>query len=376
MDDVTGIIQRAADKAGFIRKRYIKNNVPTSVSNVSIFTFFGDIRSVCILSSLLLKRYREEAKGSRYFILCSYPGYEGLFPFVDEYWCVKEERAEELLSKSNGFVNDSDFLVNYVRNLNHFFEDVLDYENIRQYYDQGIKQEFFDRFKHIKRYLPNIPSGGILGVDFMRELTKKGGYKVFIMPTIKINSWFDGKIRPIKTHKEFWIKLADELLQRNITPVIYKGYGLHDISAEFTDCIYIHDVDILKVMGAMRQVGCVLDVFNGVSKLAIAARTPFVACRDRKFSIEMKDDEIDDLVGFDIPRDYVYTFPTILENNDPKAWEVGLLGIVLSRLEKLIADTNLSDLPYSGEVDEMVLYSKVRDKRVQKFGLKFIKNDC
>ena len=68
-NEIISILQRAAEKAGVKRTRYEDQKVPASIDNVCVLPFFGDLRSTCVLSSFLLKRYREESKGSK-FSLC------------------------------------------------------------------------------------------------------------------------------------------------------------------------------------------------------------------------------------------------------------------------------------------------------------------
>ena len=60
--DVSTILKRASEKAGAVRSRYKDKDVPTSVEGVTILPFFGDRRSSFILSSLLLRRIKEELK--------------------------------------------------------------------------------------------------------------------------------------------------------------------------------------------------------------------------------------------------------------------------------------------------------------------------
>ena len=45
----------------------------------------------------------------------------------------------------------------------------------------------------------------------------------------------------------------------------------------------------------MRMTGCVLDVFSGISKLALAARTPFIYVDDRARYVSLKEVELDDI---------------------------------------------------------------------------------
>ena len=66
------VIKKAADQCGFKRIKYNNNDIPTDISNVTILLFFGDIKYTFLASSLLMKRFKEESKGSKYFILCSW----------------------------------------------------------------------------------------------------------------------------------------------------------------------------------------------------------------------------------------------------------------------------------------------------------------
>ena len=88
LNAVADFLSRASDRNGFIRERFEERKIPTDHSSLIIMPFFGDLRSSCILSSLLLQRYREETKGSKYFIFASWPGFQGLYPYVDEYWAI------------------------------------------------------------------------------------------------------------------------------------------------------------------------------------------------------------------------------------------------------------------------------------------------
>ena len=143
MFDTVSILRRAAEKGSFERTRYIESNIPTTFSDITIMTFFGDMRSTFILSSLLLKRYKEEVKGSKYFILLTWPGYESLFPYVDEYWTFADKTVEpRLRSEAVGFENTSSIDILYKKQINHFFDDHVDSSSLKQFYNNGIQQDF------------------------------------------------------------------------------------------------------------------------------------------------------------------------------------------------------------------------------------------
>ena len=187
MADVLGLISKAAEKCGFNRERHDDRKIPTDPSNITVVPFFGDLRSVSVLSSLLLKRYREEEKTSRYFIVRSWPGLQGLFPYVDEYWGVNDESViKRFYSGASQFRNKNNLSSTYYRNLNqYFFEDVVvPHETLSKYYGNGITDDFWKRYKQVKRTLPLVPSTATLPKDFVRDLAARGGYKVFVYPSL------------------------------------------------------------------------------------------------------------------------------------------------------------------------------------------------
>ena len=278
------------------------------MANITVMPFFGDMRATFVLSSLLLKRYQEEVKGSKYFIFCSWPGYQSFFPYVDEYWALTDtSQIKKLYQQSEGFRNRADVAAIHLRNMHEFFREVTDVRDLQMFYNNGITQKFWDRFKHVKRFLPMVPSSAILGKDFNRELTNKAGYKVFLSPSQFICTWKLGKPCWIPASKLFWIELIKRLLAERFTPVLWKHDLAHDLSMDFPEeCIHVAENDVARILGVMRAVGCVLDVFNGSSKLALAARCPFVSCDERQRYIGMKEYEIDDLCGSKVPKQYIF----------------------------------------------------------------------
>lgn len=176
MTDVPSILMRAADKCGLVRVKWAEKNIPNNITNISIMLFFGDARSAYILSSMLLKRYREQVKGSKYFILCTWPGLEHLFPYVDEMWVVRDEAIlRKFFSSACGFDNSDDMMVQMRRELNYWFEDVAGTEVFTSLYHNGLQQGFWDKFKNIRRYMISVPSANALGEDLNRKLVQKGG---------------------------------------------------------------------------------------------------------------------------------------------------------------------------------------------------------
>lgn len=372
---VPEIVRQAAEKAGCKRVRYFEKDMPTSISNVCILPFFGDVRSTFVLSSLLLNRYKEEVKGSKYFILCSWPGYEGMFPYVNEYWTLKDKSSLKNFFKHAGsFDNESSIEIPLRRNFNHFFEDVIGYSDLKVYYDNGITQDFLDRFKKVKRFLPAVPSASAVTGDFSLQLMKHPGEKVFIYPSLHMQGCRYGKLHLVNVQKEFWIEFVRKLIKAKYVPVIYQNYATYDLSPDFAgECIIVNDESMLNVLGAMRAAGCVVDLFSGISKLAIAARCPFILCEERKKFALLKDFEINDLCGKGVPKEYIYSFTTIIESGNIEDWTMNFYDTIVAKLDNLLSSLDRDDFPPTSEVNEPILYSEIRKKKLKKLGTRFVK---
>lgn len=374
MIDVQSVLKKAAEKCNLKRIRYKEKNLPTSVENIVVFPFFGDHRSNFVLSSLLLRRIKEELKSSKYFILVSWPGQEGLFPYVDEYWQVEDESViEKLRSEVLGFENFSSVFTLMLKNLNQYFYDVFTTKEILPFYENGLTKDFFDRFKHVKVSLPAIPSSATLGADYARMLSQKE-LKVFLYPSKNIFSWKMGNIVASKAPKEFWGECVEKLVKNKFFPIVHTDYFSYDMSVDFTnDCLHLKNVELIKALGIMRASGCVLDFFNGISRYALCARTPFVCFDERIRFKSQKDYEINDLCGKRIPKEYIFGFSTIIENGDIATWNSNLFDHLIIKLNKIYEKMNRDSWPSSSESNDIVPYDSVRKIKNKKLGSRFVR---
>jgi hypothetical protein len=377
MKDIAGLITKAAEKTGFQRDFFNVDNIPTDAANITIAPFFGDIRSTFILSSLLLHRYKEQDKPSKYHILCGWPGFSCLFPYVDEYWSIQNDNnIKKLYPFVNEFGNKSELVSQYYRNLNqYFFEDVVPTDTqFGQYYNKGLTDLFWSKYRQVKRFLPSVPSSALLPKEFNREFMEKGGYKVFIYPTIYINNWHNNHCRLIQAPRDFWVALINRLLKEGFMPVVCKSFGTYDLSAEFNrSCIYFSDTDMSKVLTVMRMTGCVLDLFSGISRLALAARTPFVYVDERARYIGAKEYEIDDLCGINIPKKYIFSFSTIIDGGTVASWDFDIFNSIIIKLQDFLPTVDKERLPPTGQSLDVVSYDLVRNKKLTRIGTRLLK---
>lgn len=373
MNNVFDFLRRAADRNSLRRERYEESKVPTDFANICVFPFFGDHRSLFILSSLLLHKFKEQHKASKYLVLVSWPGYQSLFPYANEYWSpIDTGQIKRFYSMAEGFKNTSDMATIYTRNLHEFFRDVADTNILKFYYENGCKQELL---KNSKYFLPFVPSSAILGKEFAKQLAGKAGFKIFFSPTTYCKRWDSGRAKNYSVKKEFWVELVEKLLSNNYVPVIWQNDLTYDLSQDYVDkCLFINDPDVSKILSAMRATGCVLDVFNGLSRLAIAARCPFLAVDERSRYNNLKEYEIDDICASSLPKQYIFTFSTIITDGLVHNWQNDILQNIVKRLDSFLPSLDRDEWPSTLETFNHFDYKDaVREIERKKLGTRLLR---
>jgi len=360
-------LKRAADRCGFVRDFYNESNLPTHRQNIVVLPFFGDIRALCILSYILMPRYKELNK-HQYVIICSWKGYKHLFPYVDEYWSFKDNsNARALASKVDDFYNASDADVTIRRNLSDFFENVLTFgRDLRIYYDNGISSLYWKTFENVKVFSPSVLSK-------TESFNKKLENNIVISPSKTIRSWQNGRVIRMPLQREFWLELVNYLLDNHMQLFSYQNEFTYDLSRELGDkCNYIVSDDIAVVLSALHEMDCAIDVFDGFSKLAIGARCPFVALNERRIFLETKEYEIDDLCAMS-PRQYIFAFSgQALTGSGKDDWTVNLFDLILHRIHLIKSSIDINKLPSTMEIYKEVSYDQVLDRKISKRNADFL----
>jgi len=369
-------LKRASERNGFARERFEEKNIPESSSSIVVCPFFGDFRTLLFLNSLYFHRFRKEYKTSKYFIMASWPGFQGLFPYADEYWGINDQaHLKQIYEGAEGVYNKSIYIPSFYRYLNEFFKDVTVEKDFEAIYKNGLTNNFFSLFRDTETFLPFIPSSSILGVDFNRDLSTRPGYKIFIWPSLFGKRWINGSSRNIKIPYEFWSSLIENLLNHGFQPVLWKNFFSYDLSGDFAGrCIFLLQTDVTRALAAMRATGCVLDVFNGLSRFAINARCPFVCVDERSRFSNVKENEFDDMFTASLPKKYIFSFSNIVTDGNSKLWNQDFFATIRQNLENFLPLLNRDEWPSTGETLQVRSYKKcVRLEKHKKIGTKFIK---
>lgn len=369
--DTVNFLKKSAEKAGFVRESFEEARIPTDPSSITVFPFFGDFRSLFVLSSFVLRAYREAQKASKYFILCSWPGFANLFPFVDEYWGVKAN-VLELYKNASGFKNEA--ASPYYRNLNtYFFEDIVFEDNfVSKYYDSGLTDFYWDQWA--MKFLPNTLSGLTGNNPLRKHIFESSGHKVFISPLVYVPVLRLNSVQMMKIPRGFYVSLIERLLPEGYMPVVCKNAFTYDLSTDFLDkCVHMAESSIGKILAAMRYTGCVVDFFGGLSRFAIAARCPFVCFIERAYYWSLREYEIDDLCASDLEKRYIFSFPTMIESGDLKTWGPHLFDGLIVKLNSFLPTLDRENWPSPVEVYEGVDREQVRKRSERRFGTRFLR---
>ena len=372
MNDIAAFIERSADKLGYKREYFVEKNIPTQASNITVIPFYGDVRSMFILSCFVLNQIKKQDPRN-YIILCSWAGYQKMFPYVDEYWSIKDKSSVRALAENaDNFYNASEVGTSLSRSLIQHFNNVYTYDDLQRYYKNGFQNAYMQDFGGIRRYMPELPGSNVYD-RFEQELAAKEGQKILVYPTKKIRSWQKGVSKRLGVQKEFWQHVIQSFIDEGYVPVVYQNYFTYDMSTDFADkCLYLVNEDIIYVLGAMRRIGCVLDMHSGISRLAIAARCPFVCLDERMRFIQEKDYEIDDLCCEKTPKRYVFSLGGLLLHGTPKEWDASFLDNFVKHTKDFTLTLNRDDWMSSKEVDEEVSYDIVRQRVAKRMGVRFI----
>ena len=367
MSQVADYIKRAAERTKYRRTSFVEKDMPTIPSNVYAIPFYGDLESTVILSSLLLRTYKEQRR-NEYLILCSWPGFEGLFPYVDEYWTLDDESATKTLALgANNFYNAAGLSTELTKSMMECVS-VVTHRDWGKLWKRGFTDAYWNTIGRVYRYLPEIPSTSRISESFVSQLSQKSGRKILVYPVTKVQSWQRGKSVYLPISKDFWVALIERLLAEGYAPVVYQNWFTYDISPDFTDrCVYLVAGTVTDILTAMNYIGLVLDVFSGISKLAAVARTPFIAATERQKHFEYKDHAVFDLCSQEQSQ-FIFSFSTMLMTGGEKEWKASLTDQVISRLDGFNPESAAS----TAESYEEVSYDRVRDMKARRMGVTFI----
>lgn len=372
MNAVSEFIKRSSERVGFKREFFLEKNIPTQPSNICVIPFFGDLISTFIFSSLIFSNLKKH-NPDKYYILCSWPGMRNFFPHADEYWVIEDSHSiDNLTFSADYFSNKSTLYAEITRSLAEVF-NIFTMNDILKYYNKGFTKKYLNEFQEILKFIPEVPSSSLINDNFKNQLAQKNEKKIIIYPCKKIRSWQNGSSCYLNINKDFWVDVIDLFIKKDYYPVVYQNWFTFDMSKEFTDkCLYLVPKNALDLLAAFKEIGLLLDIHSGISRLAIAARCPFVAVTERQIYIKEKDYEIDDIFASSIPKQYLFSFATQILTGGLEEWRISFLDGLFVKIQNLIKNKEKYQ-PDTKQINENVSYEILRNRSARRLGSVFIK---
>jgi|688.fasta_scaffold00614_71 hypothetical protein len=367
----------SSERIGFKREVFFDSKVPTDLDNLLFIPIFCDFKHSFIFSSILFDHYKNKTKNSKYIIVCSYPGFSHLFKEADEYWSLSDFKFfKNIYENSNEFENKSKTYLELLRSFNENYRNVINSSTFNLYYKNGFKEKFWKEYEDIILNFPMIPSSAILGKDTLRSINENSGYKVFLHPSIYLNSWADGRNIKVRSNKDFYIELIKYLKSENIFPVIWNHPTGFDLTNEFTnktDCIFVNEYDISKVLSSIRLTGCTLDLFNDLSWLSKLSRTPSLIFDERTRYFNTKENELYNYTAIETPNKIQFYFTNSIVNGNLSSWKNDIFVNIKNNLMNFLPYLDRDTWNTTSEFNKKVIIEDVRKIKNKKFGTRFIK---
>lgn len=346
------------------REFFLQNNIPTNFDQITVFLCFGNLRSVCATSTLVLPRVRKELKSTRYFIVVGQPNQKDLFPYADEYWSFKNENLNKMLNdKSVNNDNTSNEYVSVKRTFHEHFREVLDQRSYKDLYDFTFTENYWRKNKNVRVILPRVFSNS--------NFTEYPDKKLYELPERKVFIYPNKFVGDVEIPQEFWNYIIFNLTSQDVGVVCFYDDYAYDLSASNLDnkkVLFKKSNDLMVKMSWMKRTGFVLDFYSGISRLAAISKTSFLLIDDRKRYVLEKESEFEDVVfikgnfskRFFVLRD-LFSSPS-------------LMLILANNIVGCVEGIDYGKLAIESEyVDRIDDYKNIRYNRVTKMGIKYIK---
>jgi hypothetical protein len=372
MSLVSNLLLKASERLNFTREKFIEKQQPTESDSLLAVINFGDLHSTFVLSSILLKNWKEQLKSSKYLVVCGWKGQQNLFPYADEYWSPPNNNIKSVLNSAKGFKNYSDTSTVWLQTLNEYFPETADFRKIVDpYYNLGFNENFWKTYNKPSFIMPAISSSAVLGKDFNNNFIKSSGNKIFIHPTFFMKNWNNGICEQITVDKEFWKNLLTSLIEEGYYPVIWQNYETYDLSPEFYDkCIIYQENDLSKVLSLMRLTGVVLDLFQDLSKLATVARCACVSYKERFIYNKTKDYEIESIFNLKNPYLNIFSFNTPIVYGNLSVWKTQVYGGIIKSLNEFIPTLERDNWLQTNEINEVIPVQQIKQFKIKDLGLR------
>ena len=151
------------------------------------------------------------------------------------------------------------------------------------------------------------------------------------------------------------------------------GFDLTEDFKDGTDCLFLNEYDMSKVLSAMRLTGCVLDLFSGVYWLANLARTPCIVYDERNKYFNTKEYELFDISKMETPSKLVFSFVNSIVNGNKDSWHNDMFKSIKNDIINFVPFLDRDTWTTTSEFNKTTSINSIRKIHNRKFGTRFIK---
>jgi hypothetical protein len=359
--DVKEILNSASIKGDFLREKFDEKSMPDNLQKIIVIPIFGDINHIIVFANYIFHGLRNDINlKDKYIIVVTWKGFAKFFPQANEVWSSKSiEHADKFYEKTEGLINKYENLNIIYRSLNEYFRNVIDPVKFSNQFHFGFKKENIKNknVEIIKNKTPNI---NYLNKNAVDQINALGEKRVFIIPFKFLRQLSLGKIKNYKPSYAFYVNTIDSLIKKNINCVVLKNYLTFDLSKNYLEnknVVMVQEDDWFNIMAYMLATGVYVDLFAGISSLAIYCGCPSVTVVERNMHVVSNQEEIEMCMNDSIIDRKLFSFFELNYNLiDKKLFFIDKLVCQIDEVgQKDSNKINVNNLKYNIDLNKIIV---------------------
>lgn len=293
------IVAKFASKTGFIRNKN-HNGKNYTVSDIHVYTFFGDMHHTILCGSLLFNRFCDNSK---YNIVLTWPGMECFFDTADEILTLSHDiQYEKIYNNANDSKNNS---INHdliIRTANEYFLNVKTADSFLGTTELSI-QKLINTGVINYQYYPFLEQSPNL------KSPPRSKKSVVFFPVKEYKTIIANEEIPVIFNDKAYREIFKILSDKGFQVVCIQNKWTYNLQNEnLGNVVFVNEYKFQNIMQCIRKYGCYFDLFSDNNILGLLAQTPTFSVTIRSIYRKYKRDLESYIFDYDSRNKTIYSF--------------------------------------------------------------------
>jgi hypothetical protein len=293
------IVAKFASKTGFIRNKN-HNGKNYTVSDIHVYTFFGDMHHTILCGSLLFNRFCDNSK---YNIVLTWPGMECFFDTADEILTLSPDiQYDKIYNNANDSKNNS---INHdliIRTANEYFLNVKTADSFLGTTELSI-QKLINTGVINYQYYPFLEQSPNL------KSPPRSKKSVVFFPVKEYKTIIANEEIPVIFNDKAYREIFKILSDKGFQVVCIQNKWTYNLQNEnLGNVVFVNEYKFQNIMQCIRKYGCYFDLFSDNNILGLLAQTPTFSVTIRSIYRKYKRDLESYIFDYDSRNKTIYSF--------------------------------------------------------------------